>query len=340
MAQGGDARLINARRDQAIAAERAASDERIQVINLADTLSTIQRRAAAETDVLTFADDILRAQRDLATTTEQRRDIDKQLLDNAMKREAIGANTVLRRSEEGDPSITRQDVEGANRTLATQPARAAIQNKQIDRANESPLDAYRRELHEATDDTNAAFQSIEVNALNKLEDQISSSIGKVLGLKGAFGDLFGSVLADIARLELKKGILSLLNQGGEGGSGGGIGGLVAGVGKLFGGRASGGNVVGGGNYLVGERGPEILSMPSSGRVYPNGALPGISAGGGGGTTLHQTVHIDASGVNPEGYTEGILGIVRRETNSALRQASKQTLDAVPGRIQRFSNLGS
>ncbi|KQN02549.1 hypothetical protein ASE82_09440 [Sphingomonas sp. Leaf230] len=338
--KGGDARLINARRDQAIAAERAASDEKIQVINLADTLSTIQRRAAAETDVLTFADDILRAQRDLATTTEQRRDIDKQLLDNAMKREAIGANVVLRRSEEGDPSITRQDIESANRTINTQTARTAIQTKQIDRANESPLDAYRRELHEATDDTNAAFQSIEVNALQRLEDQISSSIGKVLGLKGAFGDLFGSVLADIARLELKKGILSLFNQGGEGGSGGGIGGLVAGVGKLFGGRASGGNVVGGGNYLVGENGPEILSMPSSGRVYPNGALPGIAGRGGGGTTLHQTVHIDASGVNPEGYTAGILGIVRRETNSALRQASKQTLDAVPGRIQRFSNLGS
>jgi len=335
--KGGDARLINARRDQAIAAERAASDEKIQVINLADTLSTIQRRAAAETDVLTFADDILRAQRDLATTTEQRRDIDKQLLDNAMKREAIGANTVLRRSEEGDPSITRQDMEGANRTLSTQPARRKVADKQIDRANESPLQAYRRELEEATKDTNAAFQNVEVNALQKLEDQVSSSIGKVLGLKGAFGDLFSSILADIAKIEIKKAILGFLDAGANA-STGGAGGLVTTALKLFGGRASGGNVVGGGNYLVGENGPEILSMPSSGRVYPNGQLPSIPAGGGGGTTLHQTVHIDASGVNPEGYTAGILGIVRRETNFALRQASKQTLSAVPGTLRSHSNL--
>lgn len=338
--KGADAKLTNARRDQAIAAERGAADERIQVINLADTLSTLRRRATAETDVLTFADDILRAQRDLATTTEQRRDIDKKLLENATKRETVGANLVLRRADEGDPSISKQDIDGAKQTLSTQPTRVATQKKQIDRANESPLDAYRRELHEATDDTNAAFQSIEVNALQRLEDQISSSIGKVLGLKGAFGDLFGSILADLAKIEIKKAIIGFLDAGAAG-AGGGAGGLVSTALKLFGGRASGGNVVGGGNYLVGENGPEILSMPSSGKVYPNGQLPSIAGAGGGKAVLTQHISIDArNSVVPAEFAGAILGEANKQARVFAQQAGRAAVEATPARIQRYSKLGS
>jgi hypothetical protein len=49
---------------------------------------------------------------------------------------------------------------------------------------------------------------------------------------------------------------------------GDVGGLGAGVP----GRASGGPVVGGNSYLVGERGPEVVTMGQSGYVTPNHAL--------------------------------------------------------------------
>lgn len=50
----------------------------------------------------------------------------------------------------------------------------------------------------------------------------------------------------------------------------------AGFGALIGARAEGGDVQAGGTYLVGERGPEVLTMGGNGHVTPNGA----SVGGG------------------------------------------------------------
>jgi phage-related minor tail protein len=48
-------------------------------------------------------------------------------------------------------------------------------------------------------------------------------------------------------------------------------------------RANGGPVMGGGSYLVGERGPELFTPSSSGNITPNNAL------GGGGNTINITV---------------------------------------------------
>ena len=56
-------------------------------------------------------------------------------------------------------------------------------------------------------------------------------------------------------------------------------------------RASGGPVMGGGSYLVGERGPEMFSPGVSGMISPNHAL-------GGGTNV--VVNVDASGSSVEG----------------------------------------
>ena len=63
---------------------------------------------------------------------------------------------------------------------------------------------------------------------------------------------------------------------------------------MFGRRASGGPVMGGGSYLVGERGPEMFTPGVSGMVTPNHAL-------GGSTNI--VVNVDASGSNVEGDEE-------------------------------------
>jgi hypothetical protein len=46
------------------------------------------------------------------------------------------------------------------------------------------------------------------------------------------------------------------------------------IGKLGGGRASGGPVMGGQSYIVGERGPELFTPSSSGNITPNNQLGG------------------------------------------------------------------
>lgn len=55
-----------------------------------------------------------------------------------------------------------------------------------------------------------------------------------------------------------------------------------GIGVRLPARAAGGPVSAGGTYLVGERGPEVVTMGGRGFVTPNHALRG---GGGGGTTV-------------------------------------------------------
>ena len=62
---------------------------------------------------------------------------------------------------------------------------------------------------------------------------------------------------------------------------------------MFGRRASGGPVMGGGSYLVGERGPELFSPGVSGTITPNHAM--------GSTNI--VVNVDASGSNVQGDEE-------------------------------------
>ena len=92
-------------------------------------------------------------------------------------------------------------------------------------------------------------------------------------------------LAEVARM-----VLDLVNQMGRvSGSGGGLSDAIAAVGKGFSGaRADGGPVMGGGAYLVGERGPEVFRPSGSGVIEPGF--------GGGGVTVNVSVDGGAEGL--------------------------------------------
>jgi uncharacterized membrane protein YgcG len=106
-------------------------------------------------------------------------------------------------------------------------------------------------------------------------------VTRLVGLFGAFMNFITPILTGISAMAGLSGGLGGGSGGGGGGggsSGGGgilgfLGGLVSGAGSflsgLFG-RAGGGPVLGGQSYLVGERGPEVLTMGGgSGYVNPN-----------------------------------------------------------------------
>ncbi|WP_316150428.1 phage tail tape measure protein [Cupriavidus sp. BIC8F] len=71
-------------------------------------------------------------------------------------------------------------------------------------------------------------------------------------------------------------------------------GAGTGVTGIFGARADGGPVTGGGPYLVGERGPELFVPNSSGNIVPNHALRTTDggSGGGNGSGVQQTFNMD------------------------------------------------
>ncbi len=148
-------------------------------------------------------------------------------------------------------------------------------------------------------------------------------------------EMVASMIADLAQLTLKRGVIDQLFGGGGSGAGGGGGGLLGSLaGSLFGG---GGAAIGswstsvipafadGGRppldrpSLIGERGPELFWPDSLGTVIPNGqfALGGGGAPGPVHVAMH--THINAQGAYPESIAD-----IKRELATA--QAS------LPGRV--------
>ncbi|MET4682874.1 phage tail tape measure protein [Brevundimonas faecalis] len=80
--------------------------------------------------------------------------------------------------------------------------------------------------------------------------------------------------------ELARAVLNAVNAAAAAMSKGGSGGLseavAAAVNGFSGGRADGGPVLGGGAYLVGERGPEVFRPAGAGMIEPMGAGPGVT----------------------------------------------------------------
>lgn len=102
--------------------------------------------------------------------------------------------------------------------------------------------------------------------------------------KASFGDLAKSVISDLMQMLIYQNLTKPLFDGIQ------SSGIFSDIGSALGfggGRATGGPVVPGQYYVVGENGPEVLVPGTSGTVIPNG-------GGGGGVVIN--VNNTASGV--------------------------------------------
>ena len=103
-------------------------------------------------------------------------------------------------------------------------------------------------------------------------------------------------------------------------------GIIAGT-AIAGGRALGGQVRGGESYLVGERGPELLTMGTSGRIASNDSLKNAS-GNGADVVVNQTINV----------TTGIQSTVRAEIVSLMPQIAQAAKGAVADGRQRGGNF--
>lgn len=163
-------------------------------------------------------------------------------------------------------------------------------------------------------------------AIEQLGEKTKSAKTKADDLNASFAELFETIVlrsedAGDALSKLLNGFASELARGAFSGLNtaifgkGGIGAVVAGL--FGGGRAGGGPVMGGRSYMVGEAGPEMITMGGNGYVTSTSALRSAVAGGGGGVVFN---------VDARGATEGVAAQIQRaiaEAAPAIVRASVQ-----------------
>lgn len=160
----------------------------------------------------------------------------------------------------------------------------------------------------------AAEAAAALEALKEPAERAAASIEDAFGRAGA--SLTRSLTraaadGEVTLAELARAVLNAVNAA-AGARGGGLSGAIAAALGGFGGaRADGGPVLGGGAYLVGERGPEVFRPASAGTIEPMGGR----SGSGAGVTVNVTV---------DGGAEGLL---RSETQIARMLARAAALGA-------------
>ena len=200
-------------------------------------------------------------------TTEQTFDADKEILENKQKQiEAAFKKSIIENADAEVQAQLRRDLVGIGEEL---------RDHNAERAEALQLD---KELAEATKGIKSNFEMIGESIASGVSDNLTAAIQ---GTK-TLGEAAKSILNDLSSTLIRLGVNTIL------------GGLTGGSSGIFGSlpmllpRANGGPVKKGGNFLVGEKGPELFVPKRSGTIIPNDKLAG-----GGSTNI--SVNVDASG---------------------------------------------
>ncbi|MGR6531238.1 phage tail tape measure protein [Brevundimonas sp. RM1] len=157
----------------------------------------------------------------------------------------------------------------------------------------------------------AAEAAAALEALKEPAERAAASIEDAFGRAGA--SLTRSLTraaadGEVTLAELARAVLNVVNAAAGARGGGGLAGAIAAALGGFGGaRADGGPVMGGGAYLVGERGPEVFRPSGAGTIEPLGGATGV------------TVNVTVDG--------GAEGLLRSETQIARMLARATALGA-------------
>lgn len=196
-------------------------------------------------------------------TEVQQRTTDEQILNGIFgDREATLkriADLERLRQQETDPNRRR----GIEREQAQQRINSREGDPSLIAGFENGLD----QLFLKVSDVAGGIEQAMTNAFGAAEDAL---VQFVQTGEFNFSSLVDSILADITRLLARQAILAIFNAL-SGGTSGAFGSVLT---SLAGARADGGPVTGGKSYLVGERGPELFTPPTSGNIVPNSALQG------------------------------------------------------------------
>ncbi len=206
------------------------------------------------------------------------------------------------------------NMEGVGDSAGTILEPVTVVAKGIERL-ESSLDKARAkfmDFSEASKEVKANLAGIAMKGLQSLEDGLVSIIDGTKSAKDAFKDMARSIISDLIRMQIRRSIT------------GPLAGAMGLSGFFGGGKAIGGPVQAGGSYLVGERGPEILTMGGrAGHITPNNQISG-----GGGVVVNQTINVST----------GVAQTVRTEIATLMPQIAEASKAAVLDAKQRGGNF--
>ena len=286
--------------------EFAARQRTVDLIHAGneERLRRDNEEAQARLDALSARDEIdtLKAEADLVETREARRDAEKRILDLAYAEE----EAAIRRA------AANGEIADLDEALARLRRRQLADNESLARAHESPLQSYARRMDRRNFRDDA--ERLVIEEIEHVRDGISSAISKAIGTKDPL--IAGLINLLVEQLLIQPMVRALANAGG----GGLLGGILGGIGSVFGvgRRATGGRVMAGRPYVVGEHGPETMVPDSNGVVVPNHRQ---AAGSGRAVTVVQNIRVDArNSVNPDGFERRILTISQQMAQEAYTSA--------------------
>lgn len=151
----------------------------------------------------------------------------------------------------------------------------------------------------------------EVNILSEgiaksFGDAVLSIIKGTQSTKEAFKSMAASIIDQLLQVLVIQQMVGSVGTGGKGSGGTGLAGFLSGT------RATGGSVTAGQTYLVGERGAELFTPGSSGRIIPNNQMQDT------GATVVQNINIST----------GVSQTVRAEITQLMPQIAEASKAAV------------
>lgn len=150
-----------------------------------------------------------------------------------------------------------------------------------------------------------------------IADQVGSSIAsgfeEAIFSGGKLRDVLKGILQDIIRIIIRQTITTPLATAISGGITGFFGGATS-TATPVPAKAMGGPVSGGATYLVGERGPELFTPSTAGRIIPNHDMQNV-AGGGSGQSFTFVYNVAA-------------GVTKMELLGALKASEQSTITKI------------
>jgi hypothetical protein len=173
------------------------------------------------------------------------------------------------------------------------------------------VEAYEAEkasLEEIQQRQQAIAQTIE----SEMTNAFTSIIDGTKTAKEAFADMARAVISELMRVLVVQQMVGSFDA--TSGKGSGIVGAIMGA---FSGRASGGSVMAGQAYRVGEHGPEPFIPAQNGRILSVAQAKSAMGGGQGGQNVTQHIHV----------TTGVQQTVRAEIKSLMPQITEAAVAA-------------
>ncbi|MBB4616903.1 phage tail length tape measure family protein [Sphingomonas abaci] len=295
-----------------------------------------EQKAIAQTQLNADADQ-LQATLGISESLDERKRLERQLLDIRFKQLRIEQDAILKDTTGRYSDAQRKQAQITKDSL---PALESAGRTAIDQRYRSPYERYRRSI-DGVDNLNASIDAVKVDALEAVTDELTRATTAALGLKGAFGQIVGELI----RIGIQRKIIGPLADSlfgkADGSTSGAVGGLFSSIGKLFG-RASGGYVAPGQTVRVneGRGGVELLRMGAQGgTVIPLGQKAAAQAVAG--TTVLQTIQVDARGaVMNDQFAAQILTRAGQDARQVVQATNDAARKGLPAAQRRFGQLGT